>query len=317
MLKLENIKYLYNEKAIDGLHGIDLTINAGEVIGLMGPSGCGKSTLAKLIAGSIKPSSGGVESQFESSLYLHESLLLHNKTVLENFTKYAHGDTQDQKITKARMACSDLEITNYIQTSISHLSTGQLQRVLLGIAIVSEAPLVILDEPFSHLEQSLRHELTQIMLPFFAQNNTAILWISHDQDLLMSHCEKVMIMNYGKVLQSSTPEDLYFKPNNLFTADFLGTCNKELLKDGLSQVWQKSFPSEGTTPLLLIRPEAILISDNGIEAELIDSRFNGSGYMNIFDVNGIEVKMKTHMKLNQPAYKLSYNQELIKVLPNF
>lgn len=315
MLKLSSLRYLYNEKAIDGLQGIDLEINKGEILGLMGPSGSGKSTLAKTISGQITPKSGNFENNFSRILYIDESVLNLEKSILDNFKEHAYADSDDQKTTISRMACSDLEITNYINTPINQLSTGQKQRALLGIALVSNCELVILDEPFSHLEAPLKRELVEIILPIFKEKEVSLLWISHDQNLLSHYCDQVAIMNYGKIIQIDSPSELYYHPKTQFVADFMGIANKEYLSEYTSQIWPDKFPmtNEIKNPLLIYRPEAIRITDQGHDAQILNSRFDGNTYLLELKLGNGIITARSLEKLHG-ACKVSLDQNLINII---
>lgn len=315
MLKITSLRYLYNDKAIDGLQSIDLEINKGDVLGLMGPSGSGKSTLAKAISGQISPSSGEIQSDFTRTLYIDESILDIEASILENFKKHASADSDDQKTTIARMACSDLEITNYINTPVKNLSTGQKQRALLGIALVSSSDLVILDEPFSHLEAPLKRELVEIILPIFKEKDISLLWISHDQYLLSNYCDQIAIINYGKIIQIDSPSQLYYHPRTQFVADFMGVANKEYLSNNQSPTWLEKLAinTDIKNPLMVYRPEAVQITHEGQEAKIIGSRFDGNSYL-------LEIQLGESIIFARSIYdlkgdcKVSLDQKLVNFI---
>lgn len=278
----------------------------------MGPSGSGKSTLAKIISGELQPQKGKLSGP-KKIIYLKSHLLNPEQTILENFLLFAQGDTEEQRITQARMACSDLEITNQLDTQVNKLSTGQFQRAILGLALIQTCHLLILDEPFSHLETPLREELAQVLLPILKRKNISVLWISHDQKLLLKNCSQIALMNFGKIIEIGSPKKLFFHPQNLFTADFLGPCNKEFLSQGFSSVWKveiKKFKEEKRT-LIFYRPESIHLAPipNAIEAEgkRLSSRFDGNGYLHRFEVNKLPVLVRSLAPLKKNTYKLYFS----------
>lgn len=320
MLTISELSYLYNQKTIDGIHNLSLNIKKGEIVGLMGPSGHGKSTLAKIINGELNPQKGVLCNDFQKTLYLSESLIDEEKTVLENLMAHAHGDTADQKLTKSRMACSDLEITNFINAPFLELSMGQKQRMLLGIFLVSGADFIIMDEPFSHLEAPLKEELVATLLTIIKEKQATLLWISHDQKLMMSHCHKIIMLHYGKIQQIDSPENLYFFPENLFVANFFGPYNIDILSHEKSLLWNFSFPSSHQA--IIYRPEAITVSlsppDNDMAITAICQKecFEGGSYLYEFKTPAkyiLKVRSLTKLQLKTDYY-LKLNHKLIKLL---
>jgi ABC-type Fe3+/spermidine/putrescine transport system ATPase subunit len=289
------------------LDAISFSVEKGETISLLGPSGCGKSTLLRLIAGFERPDSGVIKIDGETMaglkpyernvglLFQHYALFPH-MTVKENISyglvqrKYpavAVSERVDEML-------SLVQLVGFENRRPHQLSGGQQQRVALARALATSPSLLLLDEPLSALDAKLRHELrTELKEVLAAVGSTAIV-VTHDHEEAMSLGERVFIMNAGSILQSGTPDDVYWRPVSRFVADFMGRANWLKGHVQIGQSGAAVFQSEAgwTVPIssnhrssdrveICIRPESIELSPS-----VDDGAHNGGTIVDIVKLGG-------------------------------
>lgn len=181
MLFLENLKHQYGNFTV--LEGINLCVSSGEIICFSGPSGCGKTTLLRIIAGSIKPTSGLVKNLFAlTSFCFQEPRLLPWRNALENIAlglkAKGIGIRKRQEIAIA--LTRELGIEGAAKQYPHQLSGGMQQRVALGRALAVEPDLLLLDEPFSALDIGRRRQLQQLLLRLLGDRHLAVILVTHD-----------------------------------------------------------------------------------------------------------------------------------------
>ncbi|MEA2836660.1 MAG: iron(III) transport system ATP-binding protein [Bradyrhizobium sp.] len=235
-LRIAGVSVSYGSQRV--LTDVDLDIRPGEFFGLLGPSGCGKTTLLRLIAGFAQSDAGrivvggkeishlppwkrGVGMVFQSyALWPH-------MTVARNV---AFG-LEEQRVPKADIArrvtaALDLVgLSSLAERRPSQLSGGQQQRVALARTIAVEPKILLLDEPLSNLDAKLRLQVRRELRELQQRLGLTTILVTHDQEEANTICDRVAVMNAGRVQQVGSPIDLYEKPQNLFVANFLGTAN--------------------------------------------------------------------------------------------
>lgn len=239
-LPLLSIRHLY--KIFDHttvLHDISLTLNQGEMLFLIGPSGCGKTTLLRTIAGFERPDKGeillhgkpiastqiNVPTRLRRLGYVvQEGILFPHLNVYRNIA-YGLGngkgktDTERKRINEV-MALTG--ITELAKRMPHELSGGQQQRVALARALAPSPELILLDEPFSALDEHLRQQIRHDMLTALRQSGTSAIFVTHDRDEALLYADKITLIQKGIILQTSNPQTLYWSPQNLAAAQFIG-----------------------------------------------------------------------------------------------
>ncbi|WGT51354.1 ABC transporter ATP-binding protein [Thioclava nitratireducens] len=222
---------------LEVLHGVDLSLQAGEFVVFVGPSGCGKSTLLRMIAGleditsgeltidgapmnDVLPAKRGVSMVFQSyALYPH-------MTVYENmaFGLEQAKLSKDQIKTRVREAADMLQITPYLDRKPRALSGGQRQRVAIGRAITRQPRVFLFDEPLSNLDAALRGD-TRIEIARLHKRleDTTMIYVTHDQVEAMTLADRIVVLNGGHVEQVGAPMELYERPASQFVAGFIGS----------------------------------------------------------------------------------------------
>lgn len=235
-LRLEGLRKTYRSRGrepVEAVKGIDLDIEPGELVALLGPSGCGKTTTLRLIAGLETVSGGQITIGDRSVAELppgerqvgvgFESYALYPPlTVRENL---AYG-LRARRVKDARQRvdaiAERLEMTDLLDLRPANLSSGQKQRVALARALVRNPPVLLLDEPLSHLDagqrQRVRRELKVLQREF---GYTTII-VTHDQLEALSLADRVAVMDGGLIQQFGTPDEIFDDPANRFVADFVG-----------------------------------------------------------------------------------------------
>ena len=296
LIELKNVsKYWGDVRAVEKLN---INIEEGEFVVLLGPSGCGKSTTLRLIAGLENVSSGGIfiggknvnnidPSSRNISMVFQSYALFPHLNVEENIIfglkvrKVKKGDRQ----VKLKNVAEKVGLSNLLKRKPAELSGGQRQRVALARAIISENPICLMDEPLSNLDAKLRHQMRSEIRSLQKDLNITLIYVTHDQTEAMSMADKIVLLNEGEIVQQGRPKELYEKPENTFTAKFLGNppmnlINLEVERGGnyIPIFEEKYFIKQKSDKknILGIRPEDIEISKEGIKCTINDLDYQGS-----------------------------------------
>jgi len=245
----KNICKSFGETKI--IENLDLTIKDGEFTVLVGASGCGKTTLLRMIAG-IGPATSG-------ELYIDDEEISDvppgKRGIAMVFQNYAIYPTmsvrgniefglKNKKIPKAERdklideVAETVGLTPYLNRKPSELSGGQRQRVALARAMVKKPKVFLLDEPLSNLDAKLRVSMRTELIELHHRLKTTFVYVTHDQTEAMSMADTIILMDHGEIQQMAPPEVIYNDPNNVFTAQFIGTppMNIHGLADGKTQI---------------------------------------------------------------------------------
>jgi len=228
--------------ALHVLQNVDLSINDGEFVSFLGPSGCGKSTLLYCISGLEQTSSGAVlfDGQDVSNLSArHRNVAL----VFQDYALYPHMTIRDniafplrqQKLDKKTVerqvgwASEVLGIDMLLDRFPAALSGGQRQRVAVGRAIVRNPSVLLMDEPLSNLDASLRVRMRTEIRRLQKELGMTVIFVTHDQEEAMVISDKIAVMKNGIVQQFSPPMEVYSNPANHFVAGFIGSPQMNFL----------------------------------------------------------------------------------------
>jgi sn-glycerol 3-phosphate transport system ATP-binding protein len=233
-IKLVNVSKTYKDEEI--ISDLNLTIKDGSFTVLVGPSGCGKSTTLRMIAGLEKQSGGEIwiGDQLVNDLPPGKRNIA---MVFQNYALYptmtVRGNIEfgliNKKVPKAererliREISQIVGLTEYLDKKPQHLSGGQRQRVALARAMVKQPKVFILDEPLSNLDAKLRVQMRSELIQLHKRLGTTFIYVTHDQVEAMSMGDEIVLLNKGKVQQADSPLKVYHDPNNIFTANFIGT----------------------------------------------------------------------------------------------
>lgn len=260
------------------LKSIDLALKEGEFFALLGPSGCGKTTLLKVIAGLLTPEMGeiywasekltGVPAEKRGfGMVFQQPLLFPHMTVLDNvsFGLKMQGISKKERYAKAENLLTAVDLSGFAHHNPAQLSGGQQQRVALARALVSQPKVLLMDEPFSAMDPSLRFEMRELLATLHRKHKLTVLFVTHDRDEAFAMADRVGIMQSGALMQIDTPQELYEKPTTPEIARFLGI--KNLLQGQISNGVFRTTKGQIELPMcgesrgwLILRPEILRIS---------------------------------------------------------
>ena len=247
-VKLANIGKKYEGNLTYTLEGVNLDIKSGEFIVLLGPSGCGKTTLLRMIAGLIPITKGDL--MFGGRRV--NNILPNERDIAMVFQSYALYPTMNvynniafalkiQRISKSKIhskvldVAKVLDISHILYKKPSEISGGQRQRVALGRAIIRKPKIFLMDEPLSNLDAKLRNIMRiEIKRVHKLMGGTSI-YVTHDQYEAMSLADRIVVINNNEIQQVGTSDDLYYKPNNLFVAKFMGSLEINTFRGNLQK----------------------------------------------------------------------------------
>jgi sn-glycerol 3-phosphate transport system ATP-binding protein len=230
------------EGAVRAVDGLSFAFDEGTLNILLGPSGCGKSTTLRLIAGLEQADGGRIligghdvtafpPAQRNIAMVFQSYALFPHLSVAENivFGLKVRKVTSAEVDRRLRRTADLLGIDDLLDRKPAQLSGGQQQRVALGRAIISEAPVCLMDEPLSNLDAQLRQDMRAEIRHLQRTLGITMVYVTHDQVEAMSMADRVVLLNRGRIEQDATPPELYEHPANTFVARFIGTPPMNLL----------------------------------------------------------------------------------------
>lgn len=219
------------------LSDLSLSVEKGEFLALLGPSGCGKSTLLKSIAGIVPLQKGKIilggqditrtpVHKRGTVILFQEMRLFPNMTVQENvaFPLKMQGIPKAQRLKQAETFLQQVQMGGYSRRRVYELSGGQQQRVALARALAAQPRVLLLDEPFSALDENLRGEMRALVSQLHRSLGMTTVLVTHDRAEALSMAGRVAVMFDGQITQTGTPQEVYDHPVNRRVADYFGDC---------------------------------------------------------------------------------------------
>lgn len=269
------------------LKDVSLDVSAGEFLSILGPSGCGKTTLLRIIAGLDFPDDGRIliDSRDVTHLPAHKrptnlvfqrGALFPHRSVYQNvaYPLERRGLNRNEIRTGVEEALSLVRLDHLAERRPSELSGGQAQRVALARALAAKPAVLLLDEPLSALDLSLRKEMQLELRHLQGRLGTTFIFVTHDQEEALTMSRRIVVMRGGSIIQIGTPREIYDNPNSVFASTFIGESN--LLfgtvtdsRDGMTtiRIAEHALRAPATQPVpantnvaLSIRPERIRVN---------------------------------------------------------
>jgi iron(III) transport system ATP-binding protein len=225
-MRLENIVLNFDSKGLAGLHTLSLHLHRGEILCILGASGAGKSTLLKVLNGDLSPQRGSVERAMTSTLMEANLKLDENVSIQQLLMSGVNRSIdEEKKLQLARDLADAFEFPMQLKRKISEVSEGQKQRVKIAYSLVNQPELLLLDEPFSHLDTPLRLELVKLLKTYVKNREMTVVWVTHQRDEALAFSDRLGVLHFGKWEQIDSPQSLFWKPKSLVVAQILGLQN--------------------------------------------------------------------------------------------
>jgi len=244
---LENVCKTYGE--LEAVKDVSFECKNGEFIVMLGPSGAGKTSTLKMISGLEKITSGRIFIGGREVNDL-EPRQRHVAMVFENYALYPHMSVYDNissplkasgmlpELTEARtrQVAELLQIDHLLHRKPAHLSGGQQQRVSFGRALAKEADAYLMDEPLSHLDAKLRHDMRRELKRLHVELNASTIYVTHDFREALALADRVVVINKGTIQQIGSPQEVYSEPANECVADLIGEPPMNLMSTALQSI---------------------------------------------------------------------------------
>jgi ABC-type sulfate/molybdate transport systems ATPase subunit len=282
MLQVQQLSFSYNQTIV--LKDIHFTLEKGSHLAIVGESGCGKSTLLKLIYGLMDLKEGSIHWNDQKVLgpkfhlipgmpfmkYLAQDFdLMPYISVAENVGKFLSNFYPKQKKSRIQELLKVVEMEDFYHVKAKHLSGGQMQRVALARVLALEPELLLLDEPFSHIDNFRKNSLRRNMFSYLKEKNITCIVASHDSTDVLSYTDQLMVLKEGSVLHFEDTTTLYNQPKDFYTASLFGEVNL---------IASKYLNTSGDAQL--VYPHQLSIVDNApLMVTVKKGYFRGSHYL--------------------------------------
>lgn len=301
-LTIDKIDVILQKEKI--LHEICLDISDGEFVSLLGTSGCGKSTLLKSIAGLLEVEKGKIRidgrevndvlPEKRGAVIVFQDLrLFPHMTAEKNIAfpmKIKKVPKERQKETVTRLL-EDVQLSGYGRRKIEELSGGQMQRVALARALAAEPRLLLLDEPFSGLDERLRAEMGKLVQRLHREKNLTTVLVTHDRQEALKLSDRIALMSKGRILQYDTPQGIFRHPVSWEVADYFGKMN--YIRNGGREIGVRPFDfrivpsgSDCTVKDIVFMGETADVLLDTPEGEVVCSMVSG-------ELEALEVKIES------------------------
>lgn len=304
MLKVSNLSFAYHESNDDVISQLNFELKRGQHLSVMGASGCGKSTLLELIYGLHDINVGKIYWNEHQVLgpafhlvpgmpqmkYVSQHFdLMPYITVAENVGKYLSNLNLKYKKNRTEELLKIVELNDYANVKAKLLSGGQMQRVAIAQALAQMPELILLDEPFSHIDSFQKNRLRRNLFNFFAENNITCITATHDKNDVLGFSDEVLVLDNGKLVQHDKTSICYQQPNNIKVANLFDECIELTQEMSLILDTKKQF---------VYANEWTVNNQKGIEVRLKKEYFLGHAYQYIGTYKDLEIVFFSEEKLN-------------------
>lgn len=281
-ISLKNVKKAYGKDVV--IENLNLEIKDGSFTVLVGPSGCGKSTTLRMITGLETVTSGDIfidgvrvndvaPGKRDISMVFQNYALYPTMTVKDNieFGLINKKVPKEERERRIKEVCEVVGLTEYLDRMPANLSGGQRQRVALARAMVKEPKVFMMDEPLSNLDAKLRGAMRVELINMHKRMGTTFVYVTHDQVEAMSMADDIVLMDKGKIIQQSNPTELYHNPNCIYTAQFVGTPQTNIIDSVLPEGMKLGFRPERVRLYEMDRKQGINIEALVATREMLGS----------------------------------------------
>jgi ABC-type Fe3+/spermidine/putrescine transport system ATPase subunit len=303
MLQVQNISFGYTDKII--IQNIDFTVSKGQNIAILGESGCGKSTLLKLIYGMYDLNQGRIiynDTEIRGPKYNLIPGMPFMKYLAQDFDlmeyenvgKFLSNGFLPLKKLRVQELLEMVEMTEFANVKAKLLSGGQQQRVALARVLALEPEVLLLDEPFSHIDNFRKNALRRNLFAYLKKKQITCFIATHDSTDALSFSDETIVLYQGRIMEKGPSADVYNYPLNKYVASLFGEVNE--LK--LSQL----MPIDGEDEIILLYPHQLKLDSTGtIKVIVKESFFKGSRFLikAVFDRKVIFFEHETALAFNQ------------------
>lgn len=294
MLQIKNLSFSYLDELI--LNNMSFSIKKGEHISIIGESGSGKSTLLKLIYGEYDLNNGQIfwkETEILGPKYnlvigydfikyvAQEFDLMPFTSVEENIGQFLSNFYPEEKKVRINELIDVVGLTKFTKIKVKLLSGGQKQRVALARALAKNPELLLLDEPFSHIDNFKKHHLRRQLFKYLKEKEITCIVATHDKEDVLGYSDNTIVLHNKKIIASDTPENLYKNPNTPIIASFFSEFNI-LEPYGIVYAHQLQ-----------------VVNSSDFEVIVVNSYFKGNHYLIEADYKGELVFFEHDSKLNK------------------
>ncbi len=308
-LAFENVSCSIGSTEI--LKNLSFELQAGEIACLLGQSGCGKTTLLRIAAGIQQVTSGRVLLDDEEvdgpsgfvpperrnvGLVFQDFALFPHLNVIENVAFGLNALSRKEAAKVAEHALERVGLASFRHSYPSSLSGGEQQRVALARAIVPRPQVMLMDEPFSGLDQRLRETVREETLALLKETRATCVLVTHDPVEAMDFADRILLMRAGRLIQTGSSTELFNRPVDLQVARFFSDVNEIVgrVKNGnvetpLGTFSAAAFANDAEV-LVIIRPQAMTLANAGAGTEgyVLEARFLGDKTRLLVQFNGLE-----------------------------
>jgi len=285
MLSVKNISFGYTEKTI--LHNISFNVKTGQNVAIIGESGCGKSTLLKVLYGMYDVNEGEITFKGDKVTGPKYNLvpgmpymkyqaqdfdLMPYTTAAENVGSFLSNFYPEEKKRRIAELLNIVEMADFADVKIKNLSGGQQQRIALAKVIAVEPQVLLLDEPFSHIDNFRKNALRRNLFAYLKQKNVTCIVATHDSADALSFADETIVIQNGTLVDKAPSKEIYYNPKNKYTASLFGEVNE--IKLELLTLTQK--PDE----TVLLYPHQLRVAEGGpLKVIVKQCYFKGSRYL--------------------------------------
>jgi len=305
MLQVDHVSFAYDEVPV--LDDINLKVARGEHVSIIGESGCGKSTLLKIIYGILHIKVGEV--------YWHENQVLgplHNLVPGEAYMKYLAQDFDLMPFTTVYENVSEhlsvlepeflkerttellemIEMTEFAKVKVKNLSGGQQQRVALARVLAQKPEILLLDEPFSHIDNFRKNSLRRNLFAYLKNKDITVLTATHDHNDMLPFADRVIVLKDTKIIAKDTPKNLFEHPKDLYIASLFGEANK--IPINIVKTY-----ADTKRRIIVYAHEFKVSEKSGLEVVVKGSYYMGGHYMIVGTYEGHNIYFNHHQAIEE------------------
>jgi len=278
MLHVNHISFSYsNEKPV--LQNVNFTLQKGEHLCVMGESGCGKSTLLKAIYGLIDLDSGSLfwnDTPILGPAYhlipgmpffkyvAQDFELMPFTSVSDNIGHFLSRSEPEETKKRTQELLEVIDMTSFAKEKVKTLSGGQQQRVAIARALALEPELLLLDEPFSQIDNLKKNVLRRMLFSYLKDKNIACIVATHDSNDALSFADKMVVIQNNKIIANGSPQDIYKNPKSKYVASFFDDINEVIIEDSKE----------------LLYPHQIkIVANSALKATVLNTYFKGTYWL--------------------------------------